>query len=51
MRNGSPIGKAFEPQIWTLNANLANRADKLISTFKQKDRIVTRYLTRIWLQI
>lgn len=45
------LGKTSEPQTQSLNANLANRADKLISPFKQKNRIITRYLTRIWLQI
>lgn len=44
------LGKACEPPAQTLNANLANRADKLTTPFKQ-NRITTRYLTRIWLQI
>lgn len=31
------LGKASEPQTQVLNANLANRADKLISPFKQNN--------------
>ena len=41
------LGKASELQTQALNVSLANRADKLISPFKQEDKIVTRYLTRI----
>lgn len=45
------LGKASEPQTQALNANLANRADKLLPPFKQENRIVTRYLTKILLPI